>query len=334
MLVDNCAAIGCRCGSTSVWKRPHPVPPLLQKLQEELRQEHEAQVVALQELGGFARDTSLERERGEQLAGVLRKLDGQAAYLAGQVARVQAWQDELRLQQAELKKQLAASEEQLGQAKQEGSKLAGERNALERQQARLAGQAAELEQAALDRLGEQTSAEKGAAYTLQDIKTLRAAVAQKEAGTAELQAAVDSAKAQAAAVAARNAQLAAGLLALDQAVADKAAGVARLQGERKARAAEIEAKTRDLDALNRRFQKLTENKQDAETGGVRDLGGVAKTGHGRNPTPGSGSAPWASLWAPPQRGGLPRQSAEQRSGRQWTWGWCVPSLRWQRSTHS
>ena len=73
----------------------------------------------------------------------------------------------------------------------------------------------------------------------------------------------------------RNARLRESLTAVDAEVAAQAAAIADAEAAEKLRAADIERKTRDIDGLNRRLQKLTERAVDENTGALRMADGVA-----------------------------------------------------------
>jgi chromosome segregation ATPase len=175
---------------------------------------------------------------------------------------------------ASLQQQLAERQQQLGAAKAEAGKLAPQRAALERRQARLGQEAAGLERQLLERLGEQIFAEKGAQQTLREIEAARAVVQEHEAAAEQLRASLEQLGADTEATEAGNARLGATLAGLEAALAGKAAGVAVLEAEVKAGHADVEAKTRQLDALNRRYQRLLDSSRDVETGGWVNGGGV------------------------------------------------------------
>ena len=63
-----------------------------------------------------------------------------------------------------------------------------------------------------------------------------------------------------------NSQLAATLEQLDGVIAERSSTIASLDADMKRRNTAIEQKTRELDQLNRKLLKLTENANDAETG--------------------------------------------------------------------
>lgn len=73
----------------------------------------------------------------------------------------------------------------------------------------------------------------------------------------------------------RNGQLAATLEALDRTIAERSGSIAALEADMKKRNTEIEQKTREMDVLNRKLQKLTEGSQGAETGALQGAGGQA-----------------------------------------------------------
>ena len=168
-----------------------------------------------------------------------------------------------------LQQQLAERQHALEAAAAEAAKLAAQKAALERQQAKLGQEAAAAEQAALERLGEQTFAEKGAAAVLRDIQAARAAVQEKEAAAEQLRGVLERLERETAGTQASSERVAAVLAGLEGVLADKAAGVAALEAEMAAGHADVEGKTRQLEALNRRYQRQVDNAKDVETGGAQ-----------------------------------------------------------------
>ncbi|KAL4448619.1 hypothetical protein ABPG75_005838 [Micractinium tetrahymenae] len=235
-------------------------------LQDTLRQQQEQRSSMLTEQEGYRRQLGQQRQRNEQAGEVERKLEGQAARLAEQIARVQARQADLKASYADMQRQLAERQQQLAAASSEAARLASQKAQLEREAARLAQESAALDRELLERLGEQTFAEKGGAAALREIHALRARVAEREAAAEAAQAALDRLDQEVEAVQGGNARLEAVLRSLEGSLADKAAGVAALEGEVKAGHADVEAKTRALDQLNRRYQRLLDNAKDVETG--------------------------------------------------------------------
>ena len=167
-----------------------------------------------------------------------------------------------------MQRQLAERQEALAAAAAEAAKLASQRAQLEREQARVAAEAAAVDKTLLDRLGEQTFAEKGSAATLREVERIRAACADKEVAADAARAQLERLGEEAQNVDARNARLSAVLGGLEGTLADKAAGVAALESEMRAGHPEVEARTRALDQLNRRYQRLLDNFKDVETGGL------------------------------------------------------------------
>ena len=181
---------------------------------------------------------------------------------------------------ASLQQQVAERQQQPGAATAEAGKLAAQRAALERQQARLGQEAAGLDRQLLERLGEQTFAEKGAQQTLREIEAARVVVQEREAAAEQLRATLEQLGSDTEATAAGNARLGATLAGLEAALADKAEGMAALEAEVKAGHADVEAKTRQLDALNRRYQRLLDGSRDVETGGwLRASGLLVRCGN-------------------------------------------------------
>ena len=166
-----------------------------------------------------------------------------------------------------MQRQLLERQAEVEAAAAEAARLGGERAALERQQARLAQEAAAADRQLLERLGEQTFAEKGAAATLREIEAVRAGIAEREAAAERQRAALEKLGSDAEACQAGNAALAATLAGLERGLADKAAGVASLEAAVRVGHAEVEARTRQLELLNKRYRRLVESQTNVETGG-------------------------------------------------------------------
>lgn len=181
---------------------------------------------------------------------------------------------------ADMQNQLAERQQQLAAASAEAAALASQKAQLERESARLAQESAALDRKQLFSLGEQTFAESGGAAALRELEALRARVAEREAAAEAARASLERLGADAEAARAGNARLQAVLAGLEGRLAEKAAGVAALEAEAKAGHADVEAKTRALDQLNRRYQRLLDNAKDVETGGLGRVccWGAAATG--------------------------------------------------------
>ena len=201
-----------------------------------------------------------------------------------------------------MQQQLLARQAELAAASAEAGRLAAQRGALERQQARLGSEAAALDRQLLERLGEQTFAQEGAQATLREVERLRAAAAEREAAAEAARAALESLGAQAEARRAGNAALGASLAALERAVADKAAGVAALEAAVAAGHADVEAKARQLDALNRRYQRLVEGAKDVDMGG--GPGGKGGCGRACQGSAAAGRPEWVTAALQPRVPGL------------------------------
>lgn len=173
---------------------------------------------------------------------------------------------------AAMQRQLLERQAEVEAAASEAARLAGERAALERQQARLGQEAAAAEHQLLERLGEQTFAEKGASSTLREIQAVRTRIAEREEAAERQRAVLEKLGADTDARQAGNAALSATLSGLERSLADKAAGVASLEAAQRAGHAEVEARTRQLELLNARYRRLVESQKDVETG---RLGGSA-----------------------------------------------------------
>lgn len=180
-----------------------------------------------------------------------------------------------------MQRQLLERQAEVEAAAAEAARLGGEWAALERQQARLGQESAAADRQLLERLGEQTFAEKGAAATLREIEAVRASIAEREVAAERQRAALDKLGGDAEACQAGNAALAGTLAGLERALADKAAGVASLEAAVQAGHAEVEARTRQLELLNKRYRRLVESQKDVETGGW--VAGGDRHGVGRAP---------------------------------------------------
>lgn len=162
--------------------------------------------------------------------------------------------------------QLVERQQQLAAASAEAAQLASQKAQMEREVAHLAQESAAQDRELLYRLGEQTFAAKGGDAALREIEALRARVVEREAAAEAARASLDRLGAETDAVQGGNTRLGAVLASLEGTLADKAAGVAALEAEAKAGHADVEAKTRALDQLNRRYQRVLDNAKDVETG--------------------------------------------------------------------
>jgi len=238
----------------------------LSAIQDAMHKQQEQERSLQQEIEGFRRDIIAEQLKNEQLTGVLRKLEGDQQFIVKQSETATEKQSRLQELLTKLSKSLEHTEEQLRRTQQEQKALQLETDAVERAKARVDTDVRAVEEAMLSALSDQTTTEKASAKTIEEVQDLRRRVRAEEVSLVDTENELAKVQVDILNTEAHNTRLTETLALLDEELDEKTKTVEKYELEIKRRNDEIEKKTRDIDILNRKFERMVENMEDEETG--------------------------------------------------------------------
>ncbi|GBF90586.1 hypothetical protein Rsub_03158 [Raphidocelis subcapitata] len=239
----------------------------LAAIEEAMRQQREQERAIDTEAAGFKRDIERQQIANEQLDAIARKAEAEADAVSRQVATFVERQERVSEEIDKLAASLGETEERLRRAGVEGRALSHEAAAVDRAAQRAAVEAREVEVESLRALSGATTAEKSSAKTAADIQALRAACDEEELRIASIQNELAKLQVDVLNTEAHNGRLAEALALLEAELKDKEAAVARYELDLKRRGDEIERRTRDIDALNRKYEKVVAARPEAVSAG-------------------------------------------------------------------
>eukprot|EP00775_Hariotina_reticulata_P007189 gene7189-7403_t len=228
----------------------------LAAIQESIRAQQQQELSIDMEIQGYKKDINTEQIKNEQLSSVVRKVQGEGEFLLKQTGFAVEKQERLAAQLAKLTRSLEQTEENIKRSAFEEKALASEADSIDRATQRVFQELRALEADMLHTLSEQTSTDKSCSKMAADIRALRAAAELEELHIAEAQnelarVAVDCLNTEG-----HNDRLQQALVMLDAQLKEKDAAIAKCEVDLKRRSDEIERKTRDMDTLNRKMEKL------------------------------------------------------------------------------
>lgn len=167
---------------------------------------------------------------------------------------------------SKLSKSLEHTEEQIKKVSTEAKALGTEADAVERAATKVAGDVRQVEEEMLMALGDQTTVEKGAGKTVADTMELRKRIRTEELAVVETENELAKLQVDILNTEAHNARLQETLALLEEELTDKAATIDKYELEIKRRNDEIEKKTREIDLLNRRYERMVDSMVGEDTG--------------------------------------------------------------------
>ncbi|KAF6257749.1 hypothetical protein COO60DRAFT_1639651 [Scenedesmus sp. NREL 46B-D3] len=228
----------------------------LAAVQDSIRAQQQQELAIGTEIQGYKKDINKEQIKNEQLSVIVRKVQGESEYVLKQAAASVEKQERLAALLAKLSRSLEHTEERMRRSQLEGQAVMTEAESVERATQRVFAELRALESDMLHTLSEQTSAEKSSFKTAADIRALRAASEAEELRIAEVQNELARLGVDVLNTQGHNERLQQALDMLDAELKDKDASIVKYEVELKRRGDEIERKTRETDALNRKLEKL------------------------------------------------------------------------------
>lgn len=227
----------------------------LAAIQDALHQQQQQEISMDLEVEGYKKDISKEQIRNEQLTLVVKRVEGESDFLTKQIAIMAERQEKLQETMMKLQKSLEATDEKLKKANLESKALVTERSHVDWAIA-TAGEAIKaLEDNMMEVLSEQTTTEKSSMKTAADIRSLRKKVASVELVIAEGQNELAKLQVDLLNTEAHNERLADTMRLLDSELEDKARTISKYELELRRRNDEMEKTTREIDQLNRKYEK-------------------------------------------------------------------------------
>ncbi|KAA6423115.1 MAG: hypothetical protein FRX49_07102 [Trebouxia sp. A1-2] len=235
----------------------------LRALEDAITEQHEQERSIENEIDAYRKDIVREQIRNEQLTAVMTKLEGESGFLQTQNDTMVRKQEKLQEMYVKLQHELSLAEEKLRKAYSQGKLLESDRKILDVGIAKANNSIKAVEAKVLENLSEQTTAEKSAAKTAQDIKALRKQVYDEEMLVVQLQNELARLEVDILHTQGRNLRLKQAMQLLNEDIDEKMQTIGKYEADLKQRAFEIEKKTKEVDLLNRKYEKL---KADPEAG--------------------------------------------------------------------
>mmetsp|Transcript_21916 Transcript_21916/g.41797 ORF Transcript_21916/g.41797 Transcript_21916/m.41797 type:complete len:894 (+) Transcript_21916:65-2746(+) len=238
----------------------------LQATEEALRKQREQEMAIDTEVEGFKRSVKQEQAKNEQLTGVLKKVEGEAEHVSKAINTLRDKKEKLQEMYVKLKRSLEQTDENVERAGEETRLREAEQLRVDRDIAKCAKEIQQLETEMLNNVSDQTTVEKSAQKTLQEVNKARAQVQQYYTQVVQLQNELAKIKVDILNTQAHNGKLKETMVTLDEELRDKGKTIEKYEMEIRRRNDEIESKTKDVDRLNRQYDKLTANMEDTNTG--------------------------------------------------------------------
>ncbi|DBA91706.1 TPA: hypothetical protein ACH3X1_003305 [Trebouxia sp. C0004] len=233
----------------------------LRALEDAITEQHEQERSIESEIDAYRKDIVREQIRNEQLTAVMTKLEGESGFLQTQNDTMVRKQEKLQEMYVKLQHELSLAEEKLRKAHSQGKLLESDRKILDVGIAKANNSIKAVEAKVLENLSEQTTAEKSAAKTAQDIKALRKQVYDEEMLVVQLQNELARLEVDILHTQGRNLRLKQAMQLLNEDIDEKMQTIGKYEADLKQRACEIEKKTKEVDLLNRKYEKLQSSQQ-------------------------------------------------------------------------
>ncbi|GFH23762.1 flagellar-associated protein 172 [Haematococcus lacustris] len=238
----------------------------LAAIQDAIRQQQMQELSLDTEISGYKRDIVKQQLANEAVTAVLKKVEAESGFISQQVEATLEKQSRLSEVLVKLTKSLDHTEQQITRLATEGKALAGEAEAVDRAFTKVVQEIRAIEEEMLVTLSNQTTSEKSSSKTASDIRLLRKRIREEELGVVDAQNELAKLQVDVLNTEAHNARLVETLKMLDEELNDKAGAIEKYELEIKRRNDEIEKKTREIDLLNRRLERMVGNMEDEETG--------------------------------------------------------------------
>jgi len=238
----------------------------LQATEEALRKQREQELAIEGEIEGYKRSIKGEQANNEQLTGVLKKVETEAEYMQKNITTLKEKKEKLQETYVKLQRSLESTEENMERAKDESRLREAELHAIDKDIVKCNQEIQHLETEMLNNLSDQTTVEKSAQKTAQNVQKTRQQVQEHHMQSVQLQNELSKIKVDILNTQAHNQKLKETLNTLDEELKEKGKTIEKYEIEIRRRNDEIEKKTKDVDRLNRQYDKLTANMEDENTG--------------------------------------------------------------------
>mmetsp|Transcript_9071 Transcript_9071/g.15585 ORF Transcript_9071/g.15585 Transcript_9071/m.15585 type:complete len:897 (+) Transcript_9071:228-2918(+) len=238
----------------------------LQATEEALRKQHEQELSIDTEYDGYKRSIKAEQLENEKLIAVLKKVEADAEFLTKTINTLREKKEKLQDTYVKLKRSLEQTDENLERAKEEMKMRNEEQARVDKDIAKCNQEITVLEQEMLNNVSDQTTVEKSAQKTLQEVNGARKKVQEHYEQSVALQNELAKIKVDILNTQAHNTKLKETMNLLDEELKEKGKTIEKYEVEIRRRNDEIEKKTKDVDRYNRQYEKLTANMEDANTG--------------------------------------------------------------------
>ncbi|KAL3137705.1 hypothetical protein ABBQ38_004975 [Trebouxia sp. C0009 RCD-2024] len=253
-----------------VYERQQAVPHQMQKLtafaavwsrtclalEDAITEQHEQERSIENEIEAYRKDIVREQIRNEQLTAVMTKLEGESGFLNSQNDTMVKKQEKLQETYMKLQHELSIAEEKLRKVHSQGKLLEADRKILDKGITKANNSIKAVEAKVLDNLSEQTTAEKSASKTAQDIKSLRKQVYDEEMLVVQLQNDLAKLEVDILHTQGHNVRLEQAMHLLNEDINEKMQTIGKYEADLKRRADELEKKTAGVDLLNRKAEKI------------------------------------------------------------------------------
>ncbi|GFR48625.1 hypothetical protein Agub_g10540 [Astrephomene gubernaculifera] len=239
----------------------------LSAIQDGMREQQQQEMSLMLEIEGYKKDVVKEQLKHEALTAVVRKVEGDAVFVQKQIEAAQERQARLQEILAKLAKSLEHTEAEVARVNTEKKALEGEADAVDRAITKVAAESRNIEEEMLAALSDQTTAEKATSKTASDTVDLRKRIRAEELAVVETENELAKLQVDILNTEAHNTRLAETLGLLDEELRDKGRTIEKYELEIKRRNDEIEKKTREIDILNRRYERILDARGTGEETG-------------------------------------------------------------------
>ncbi|KAK9821181.1 hypothetical protein WJX74_006086 [Apatococcus lobatus] len=236
----------------------------LQAAEDAIRQVQEQEREVQNETAAFKRQTARAEVEGQRLAALLDRASKDAQQLQGKADAMHAKQEMIKDTQERLQQSLIHTEKELQQARIEGKSLQTDRSTVEKECSQVAQEIKAFEQQILERLRDQTTAEKGAQKAATDTQRLRKAVAAEEMRSLQVQNDLARTEVDIVDTESRKSRLQEAVTQQEGDLQTRMESVAKAEAAIKRTNGEIERRTKEIVMLNRKYEKLVANMEPGE----------------------------------------------------------------------
>ncbi|GMH42071.1 hypothetical protein BSKO_09990 [Bryopsis sp. KO-2023] len=238
----------------------------LREIENSLMAQNEQAQAVDTEISTFKRDIVKEQVKNEQLTAVMQKVEGDMKHLTQRIAELKERQDYLQETYGKLQKSLEQTEDRMQRSDMEAKAIDTETDSVRRIYVKIASDTQDLKEQMISALGEQATAERSSSKTAKETQKLRQMVRKEEMLAIDLQNELAKLQVDILNTQSHNDRLQATMKLLNEELADKEKVVGQYETDVRHKNDDVEKRTRELDRLNRRYEKLTADLEDESTG--------------------------------------------------------------------